>query len=154
MKGDFVLGLPRPSIAWAKLVRAQTGGVLTWHSLVDHSADVAACFEAALGCPVVAARLASLAGRSVMPPLWIARLCVLASLHDFGKANRGFQARWNEKAPFVGHCREALAAVSEGGIRRELERVLPLADIMQWCEVDDLILSPLAHHGIVSQEVV
>lgn len=64
--------------AWAKLVRDTAGGVSGWHSLPDHSADVAACLEALLGLPALGGRLARLAGRQRLPPEWRARLAVLA----------------------------------------------------------------------------
>lgn len=136
-----------PSTYWAKIERDAAGRVQHWHSLVDHSADVAACFEAALACPVPAARLAALAGQRDLPAVWVARLCVIAALHDFGKANRGFQARWDAKAPFVGHCWEALAALENRTLLRRLSDVLPIADIESWSETCDALLAPLAHHG-------
>jgi CRISPR-associated endonuclease/helicase Cas3 len=138
----------RPASLWAKKIeRDAAGRVQHWHSLVDHSADVAACFEAALACPVPAARLAALAGQRDLPAVWVARLCVIAALHDFGKANRGFQARWDAEAPFVGHCREALAALLDERIRGRLAAVLPIAELMAWSETDDALFAPLAHHG-------
>jgi HD domain len=38
----------KPHIPWAKLSRDETDAVVGWHSLIDHSADVAAVFEAIL----------------------------------------------------------------------------------------------------------
>jgi hypothetical protein len=49
---------------WAKLKRDTAGRVIGWHSLVDHSADVAAVFETLLLQPTIRRRLATAAGRS------------------------------------------------------------------------------------------
>ncbi|MDE2578085.1 MAG: CRISPR-associated helicase Cas3' [Hyphomicrobiales bacterium] len=117
-----------------------------WHSLVDHSADVAACFEAAISCTVPAMRLAALAGRGELPGVWASRLSAIAALHDFGKANAGFQARWNAAAPFVGHCGEALAGLTSDTCHA-LAKVLPITELSEWSETCDPILAALAHHG-------
>jgi CRISPR-associated endonuclease/helicase Cas3 len=90
---------------WAKLKRNATGQVDRWHSLVDHSADVAAVLEALCHVPVIAARLARLAG-SDLDRVTTARLCALAFLHDIGKANRGFQSRWQPGVRGAGHIAE------------------------------------------------
>ncbi|NKB16319.1 MAG: hypothetical protein HC774_04720 [Sphingomonadales bacterium] len=81
-------------MVWAKLEKAEADFPgRKWLSLPDHSADVAAVFEAMLRVPLVLRRLTALAGRGDFPPIWRARLCAHVALHDFGKANRGFQAR-------------------------------------------------------------
>jgi CRISPR-associated endonuclease/helicase Cas3 len=92
-------------IIWAKLKMDNSGQVITWHSLVDHSADVAAVLEALFAVPVIAARLARLAGGD-LTEVTIARLCALAFLHDIGKANRGFQSRWEAGVRGAGHIGE------------------------------------------------
>ena len=70
---------------------------------MHHSADVAAVLLALLDQSTIAARLARLAGREVFDSVTVARLGALAFLHDIGKANRGFRARVDPRAPFVGH---------------------------------------------------
>ena len=132
---------------WAKLARDPDGRVQTWHSLVGHCADVAACFEAILSTPTPSGRLAALVGRQALGEIWIQRLCVIATLHDFGKANSGFQARWNVGAPLVGHCREALAALMQPALRDALAAALPLASVFSWGAPADGLLASLAHHG-------
>ncbi len=67
---------------WGKLERTDADTGLSWHSLVDHSADVAACMEALLGLPTIQSRLATLAGRDKLPPIWLPRLAAHAFLHD------------------------------------------------------------------------
>jgi CRISPR-associated endonuclease/helicase Cas3 len=89
---------------WAKLEKAEGDFEgRRWLSLPDHSADVAAVFEAMLQLPLVTRRLVALAGNRTFPAIWRPRLCAHVALHDFGKANRGFQARRDPKAPLVGH---------------------------------------------------
>ena len=70
---------------------------------LDHSADVAGVFEAMMAVPILARRLATLAGGVELAPEQMARLAALVFLHDFGKANRGFRARWLKDAVSVGH---------------------------------------------------
>lgn len=139
--------LPAAPGVWAKLRRDGSGEVLAWLGLCDHCADVAACFEATLACARPRAALARLAGRVALPAIWASRLCVLAALHDFGKANAGFQRRWSHKAPFVGHCGEALAALLDETVSARLFDVLPLAEIRDWGGGDDGLLVALGHHG-------
>src|ERR1051325_809536 len=118
--------MDRPAnIAWGKLSRDQTGAVNGWHSLVDHSADVAACFEALITIPTISSRLARLADMDSLPAIWISRLATCAFLHDLGKANAGFQARWNNEAPFVGHMQPALVLLTR--LLDLANRALPLA---------------------------
>src|SRR4051812_26925173 len=72
---------------WAKLSRDATDRIAGWHSLVHHSADVAAVLLALVEQSTVAARLAQLAGRDPLDGVTRARLGALAFLHDIGKAN-------------------------------------------------------------------
>lgn len=91
---------PIPETAlWAKL--APKVRPVRWHSLADHSIDVAACFEALLDIALIQTRLSSLAGKPSFPQTWKPRLVALAFLHDFGKVNRKFQAEEG------GHIKEA-----------------------------------------------
>ena len=81
--------------------------MVAWHPLADHCADVAACCETLLLETILARRLAALAGRELLSPVQIARLGVLATLHDIGKFNHGFQNKALAKAPFTaGHLGE------------------------------------------------
>jgi len=57
------------------------------HPLVDHCLDVATVFRALLEQPNLGRGLAKLAATAKE------RLAVIAFLHDFGKCNRGFQAK-------------------------------------------------------------
>lgn len=82
-----------PTSFWAELRRDQATGTVEWHSVEHHCADVAACFEMLLNQPIIASRLARLAGLEELDAVQRARLCALAALHDLGKCNSGFQRR-------------------------------------------------------------
>ena len=72
--------VPIPNHAiWAKL-QPRRGEPTHWHSLADHSADVAACAEALLAVPLIRRRLAALARVNTFPDLWAERLAALAFL--------------------------------------------------------------------------
>lgn len=141
-----------PPIPWAKLkTRFQAtsgeGPSDAWLSLVDHAADVTAVFEAMLELPVVRKRLACLAGLEDLTSLIRQRLCAHVALHDFGKANVGFQARWRASAPMVGHCREALIALIDSVVSSRVVRVLPLLEMMRWGAFENAVHAILSHHG-------
>ena len=80
------------STLWAKLKRDQMGRIIGWHSLVDHSADVAAVVEALLQ-PTIRRRLATAAGRTELDEITRARLSALSFLHDIGKM-QGWYFLW------------------------------------------------------------
>jgi len=145
--------------AWAKLHRADTAmnataPVIAWHSLPAHSADVAACLRGLLDLPVIRRRLATLAARDDLDDLARDRLAALAFLHDLGKANIGFQARWDATARSCGHIKP-LAAMFSGGDPTLVDRLcaaLPLECMVGWCGDDEenfknALWSVLAHHG-------
>lgn len=121
------------------------------HHLAHHCADVAACFEALASLPTVRARLERAAGIS-LSSAHIARLAVLAFLHDCGKLHPGFQARgWPEgdwHGRKHGHVREG-AAIFRCQCR-ELEAIarnLHLEKLCEWGVDEHLLFSVLAHHG-------
>ncbi|MDR1490510.1 MAG: CRISPR-associated helicase Cas3' [Desulfovibrio sp.] len=60
------------------------------HPLLAHLADVAAVMEKMLSLPVFRQRMEKAMGKRLTPAL-LARLCVLACLHDLGKFAPGFQ---------------------------------------------------------------
>ncbi len=133
---------------WAKLHRDDNQQVIRWHSLVDHSADVAAVFEAMLAVPIVARRLARLGGVPSLPRIWQQRLSVHAALHDFGKANRGFRKRWHAGADLIGHVRPAVALLASGSEFHEvLFTALPFEQMCRWGAFDAAFMSIIAHHG-------
>ena len=75
---------------WAKADKSVPPRI---HLLEHHLADVGACFEALLRQDTIRQRLAHAGGLADLDNVTVARLCVLAALHDIGKANVGFQTR-------------------------------------------------------------
>lgn len=131
-------------IAWGK--RQDSGAIVP---LRVHMADVAACFELLTSTGVIAQRLTIAAGHEI-DPITLARLCVIAFLHDVGKLNSGFQFKVEEGTPSwlrAGHVAEAL--------RLSEPRLAPLAAALGLPEMasdwgpgfNSLFLAALAHHG-------
>ena len=136
---------------WAKLERDAEKRVTGWHSLVHHSADVAAVLLALLDQSTIMARLARLAGRDTLDLVMRERLGALAFLHDIGKANRGFRARVDPDAPPIGHIDQLawLLGPAGGRHRDKLFQVLGLDRLLSWFTADGqgLFDAVFAHHG-------
>ena len=138
--------MARGRYPWGKY-RRNTGET---HRLEHHCADVAACFEALLAEPGVRRRFDSAVGGSGLDRTTAARLTVLAFLHDFGKANTGFQYSVGERqrgAPTqVGHIRASVFAFRRPDVLDALG--LPeLAESWGQGAFEDLLCAVLAHHG-------
>lgn len=122
--------------SWAKL--SPRHDPEKWHPLADHCHDVAACFEAIIGIATVQRRLAGLADREDLAADWIARLTVLAFLHDYGKANHAFQDRKG------GHLREAGYPL----LNEDVCVASGLYAVDKWASDPlELFWTILAHHG-------
>ncbi len=138
-----------PSTWWGKLDRDPSAGSVEWHPLVDHCADVAACFEALLAQPVIRRRLASTGGLRDLSTAQVQRLSALAFLHDLGKVNTGFQRRSDPAAPPVGHVGQAASLLAPG--QQVLDTALSGLDLDGWAEdsrtVKRLLLASISHHG-------
>lgn len=148
--------LGTPTTFWGKLKRNDAGLVSDWHPLVAHCADVAAVTEALLTRTLLGKRLAHVAGRVAFDEATIARLCVLAALHDLGKLNHGFQAKalpLDAKVERRGHVGEAFSRFNVNGRDSELVALqshLPLSDFVAWGGEDvscPLLFAALGHHG-------
>jgi len=111
-------------VCWAKLrrdCREQRGEacrnacnceVTGFLSLVGHSADVAAVFNALLEQPVISSRLARLLCKTTLSVEDRAAICALAALHDLGKISQGFQhGPFDRPYPWRGHIKPFLAVV-------------------------------------------
>lgn len=144
-----------PLNAFGKLERGEREEVARWHPLVDHMIDVAACFEYLCSCRSIRRSLENAAGRALKEQD-IARLAVLAFLHDIGKANSGFQAkRWKNKEyiprdwpAFIhsGHGIEAIKLLSDHQSRKPIE--LLIEKICLWGDaIDPLLIASISHHG-------
>src|SRR5947209_1961335 len=119
---------------WAKFRRDDP---TRWHSLAGHGADIAACALALLNVGIVSERLAALAQRP-LTSRDCARLAALAFFHDFGKANRGFQAkrdpqRLRSNIALAGHIREVAPLFSDDSLRHRISAVLPFEAMQDWC---------------------
>ena len=136
-----------PLPLWGKLERTNSETGLSWHSLVDHSADVAACMEALLALPLVQSRLAALAGIERLPNVWVSRIAAHAFLHDLGKANRGFRTRLRKGAPPIGHVIQAVALARIEELRGRVYEALPIENMKAWGAYEEAFLSIVAHHG-------
>lgn len=112
-------------------------------------ADVAACFESLCALPVIRARMERASGGR-LDETTIARLAVVAFLHDCGKLHPGFQAKgWPEKdwnGPRRGHVAEGAAIFSEAELA-PLARNLQMDALISWGVDEHLLFASLAHHG-------
>lgn len=140
---------------WGKLSRQEP---CSWHPLLDHMTDVAACFLALAECSAIRRSLEKTAGRP-LDAADVQRLAVLVFLHDVGKANAGFQARrWQSPdrppgywptTPF-GHGPEGWELIVGRVLNAERYAVgLPIAEIVAWGEaaVCELLQASISHHG-------
>lgn len=142
-----------PLYAFGKLERDGLGTVIGWHPLVDHMADVAACFECLCACRSICRSMEKAAGRA-LDERDIARLSVLVFLHDIGKANSGFQAkRWKKQQDIppvwplhAGHGIEAVKLFYDPNARQAIEPLIE--QICAWGDAaDSLLIASISHHG-------
>ncbi len=144
--------LGAPSDFWGKL-RKDGDVVVAWHPLEDHCADVAATCEALLSRTLLGARLAALAGVHELSAPTIARLGVLAALHDIGKFNVGFQNKALASPPFkAGHVREVLVLIGHPDyeVGKRLADALPVDELATWGPEETpfrLLAASIGHHG-------
>ena len=118
------------------------------HRLEHHCADVAACFEALLGEPVVRRRFDMAVGGAGLDDLTFARLTVLAFLHDLGKVSTGFQFKVGDPLPGLpqhpGHIKPFFWACRSPAVRAGVG----LDQLVAWgAGLDELLRAALAHHG-------
>jgi len=136
-----------PTTFWGKLSPDRSA----WHPLVDHCADVAACFEALISCTVLRKRLARLGGVEDLTSAKIDRLAFLAALHDLGKFNRGFQAQVDPARRRVGHVAPTLLLFNESGLREKTFHALDISTLASWTEdvlgFIRILLASISHHG-------
>jgi CRISPR-associated endonuclease/helicase Cas3 len=109
--------------------------------------------EVLLALPTINQRLARTIGHQELDAITCSRLTALVFLHDIGKANRGFQARWDPGAPIIGHIDQlawVLTDVNAEVPRARLFDVLGLADMNDWITEEtgfEIWAAIMAHHG-------
>jgi len=153
MSDDQVLN---DSEAFGKLERSADGSVLRWHPLIDHMIDVAACFHRLARCRSIRRAMERSAERRLLTEQDIARLVVLAFLHDIGKANSGFQAkRWKNMRDIpkgwplhAGHGVEGLRLFNPDNRLDRLMMLLPVEKMSLWGDACyRLLVASISHHG-------
>ena len=144
---------------WAKIRRSdpkiENSRIVSWLSLSDHSADVAAVFEALLRLRGFRRRASHLLGRPLTDND-IGRLAVLAYLHDIGKGNSGFQSKVLESARrhFTaprGHVNEAVCLIGNHDLLRLCVDHLRFCEMEAWFEdpsdFQSMLVASWSHHG-------
>lgn len=135
-----------PTAPWGKTADGQS------HHLAHHCADVAACLETLLAIPAIRARIEAAAGQP-LDSTALARLVVLAFLHDAGKLHPGFQAKgWDRgvwRGALHGHVAEGWALFTDRRCSR-LAAPFSLEAMAGWGDGDaiaNLLRASIGHHG-------
>ena len=116
-------------------------------SLIGHSLDVALAARQLLQSPALTARLSNAAGIELIDS-HLARLTVLAGLHDAGKSVNGFQDRIHGRGRGTSHLAEILGAIMAN---RAVAEAAGVPMISQWfTSADDAgraLFASICHHG-------
>jgi CRISPR-associated endonuclease/helicase Cas3 len=139
-----------PAKPWAKLGVADDQGIRPALPLIEHSLDVAEVMAALLTGGAWRGALDTLAGRA-LTTLDIARLVVLAALHDIGKVNWGFQARWRAGAAWVGHEGQVAALLMHPRLAKT-SAAQALAGTLRAWGAGGYLAAVMAHHGRPREE--
>jgi CRISPR-associated endonuclease/helicase Cas3 len=124
---------------WAKTNSGDT------RSVFEHSFDVAITVRDILNRDIGRRRLSTAFGRDLREP-HLARLSVLAGLHDFGKTLKGFQDKLDGlPGTSSGHVAEALAVLSAV---RETHDAIGIDLLRNWFNgPTDAVYAAVCHHG-------
>ncbi len=138
---------------WGKLRKDDDGIVQDWLSLSDHCTDVASVFRALCQQNAIARSLACAAGRT-LSPIDIARLAVLAFLHDVGKCNHGFQAKaLANPSRTAGHVCELSALFYDEDLHYRFLEAIDYSTLCTWFDDPEgegalrMLLASVSHHG-------
>lgn len=137
---------------WGKLQK-EDERIVAWHPLADHCADVAACAAALLHRTLLRRRLARLAGLDDLSSGQVARLCVLAALHDVGKFNLGFQNKAQAHPRFIcGHVQEVAALINAHHLPEhdQFAESICSDQLVDWVDEQELcplLIASISHHG-------
>lgn len=108
--------------------------------------DVADCFAALIALPLFTECVERAMGRP-RDPVTLARLCVLAYLHDLGKLSSSFQAKASDPRIKAGHSVQGWHVFAPGPASSVTQALAP-PEIRRWgSAVNGLFLAALAHHG-------
>lgn len=142
----------RVVLAWAK---RGVGGCL---ALVDHALDIACVSAELLRLRPVLEPLEGKAGRP-LTQVDVARLSLLAGLHDSGKACREFQTFILGRGCWAGHTevlRNVLCQERGAGLRDRVHAALGCESRQHWFESREIELAywgaVLAHHALLPRE--
>ena len=139
------------NIFWGKL-KSNPGSKTLFHlPLSHHCLDVAVVFRHLLNLPAFQ-RCLKVAAKTVLTPAQLDRLSVLALLHDFGKANLGFQNKpFDPKALRAGHIFETAPLFHETSLFEHFSRCLTIEQLSSWFENGEMLqsylIAILSHHG-------
>jgi CRISPR-associated endonuclease/helicase Cas3 len=125
---------------WAKT--APSGAIC---SLFDHCRHVAVMARLLMASPVLRRRLAA-AFETDLTERHLDRLAILAGLHDFGKALKGFQDKLEGTTlTSRGHVAEALAVLANNAA---VQSAIQLPLLTEWFEpVSQALYTAICHHG-------
>jgi len=141
-----------PTGFWGKLDHDEDGRAVAWHPLEAHCADVAAVAEALLRRTLLGRRLVRLLDADSLSDVWVARLCVLAAIHDAGKVNHGFQDRaLGHQSVSTGHVAPLVSAFQGDRQAAGVLDALGLRQLVEWfvdpAEAYHCLLAAFEHHG-------
>ena len=130
---------------------AKHDGPDEWHPLVAHSADVAATLEMLLKHTRLGVRMARLMGRDELKDVHVQRLCVLAALHDAGKANPWFQNRSSDQGRTCDHVTPVVHMLHGKEQWTRLSSTMGLEPLYSWFgdewDMMDWLQLTWSHHG-------
>lgn len=150
MTGISANQLP-PDVFWGKLRISDDQAPIAFLPLIDHCLDVAVVFRHLVALPTIQ-RCLMVAANSTLTPAQLDRLAVLALLHDFGKANLGFQNKpFDPKAPRAGHVFETAPLLNVEHLANQLAQSLDWGELMSWFTEQETLkaylFAILSHHG-------